>query len=272
MVSLILVLIITGVLGSFDGVRLDSYRCSRVLRLSNLDECLVSIQALPSSEVADLLPQVKCSVSATMFGYFRVDRSDVYHFMLDGENVGGVLFIDGVPLIHAGIEMSRLNTTRSLHLRSNVLHNMTVEVFSTSASARSVRVRYGVRGSTDFAPVPTFFSHNSTFLLKYPLSILHCFTILILRPFLCIACGDGVLNGEESNSSSVFFCDVDVAAAAASEVGGMSKRFRSASSPRLTLNAWYLMCLQLSLASQCAVTEFVTSRYTIYALWIASQR
>ncbi|EGG21502.1 hypothetical protein DFA_01388 [Cavenderia fasciculata] len=168
----------------FTGIVLDSYvidnkKCS-LANISNA--CLVSTDVLPRLQITDFMRTTNRVVAGKVRTYFKIQKNGYYSFQVTGANIGVKISIDKFPIVDSWFMQSTINSSDYFYLDSNAVHYIEATFFSSSTSTRSLSLVWtDMDGKSD--PFEIFYSR--------------------------LNCGDGILELEEKNKTSKYYCPQD---------------------------------------------------------------
>ncbi|KYR02491.1 hypothetical protein DLAC_01335 [Tieghemostelium lacteum] len=168
----------------FEGFKLVSYNGLVSALNTDNSKYQVSIQQLPTPQVLNFMDDKPCPVSGLLSGYIKVVDTGSYQIRVTAYNIGMRLFINSRVEIDQFFQQDVIQTTRTIKISSDYSNALDVLFFSTSANERNLTVEWRKSIFDEWVPVKGFYSLNS--------------------------CNDGILDPQEKNENSTFYCSSDV--------------------------------------------------------------
>lgn len=143
---------------SFTGVKTQIWDC-HPSDISPTCNSMVSTLTRPS--IKGLLPlALDKPVTGTITGYFNIPKTGYYTFLLQGENIGAQLYLNGKRVIDGFFIQDQLYSTASVILESKYIHYLNITFFTLSNRRQSLELLWK-RESLDV--VEDFIPFNGTY-------------------------------------------------------------------------------------------------------------
>jgi len=144
-----------------------------------------STTSVPTANLTNFMKGTPAPVSGILSSYFDVKENDELSFRVTANNMGFQLIIDTSMVINSYFQQVEFSTIRAIKIPKG-MHFAQLIFFSTSSDSRNISLEWRPSYQENFQLVDGIYSLNN--------------------------CNDGILDKEESNPLSPFYCKSDLTA------------------------------------------------------------